>query len=93
MVTTAKATTKSEQKTVKAFDADIAWINEEAKARGCVAAEVIHDLCEKARRQSYLQDLSETFDALSQESELTAAFRAENADWDITLSDGLNDAT
>lgn len=91
MVTAAK--TKTLQRTVKAFDADIAWINEEAKVRGCVAAEVIHDLCEKARRQSYLQDLSESFDALSQESELMSAFKAENAEWDATLSDGLNDAT
>ncbi|MBX9693017.1 MAG: hypothetical protein K2Z81_11580 [Cyanobacteria bacterium] len=90
---TGRSKTKSEQKTVKAFDADIAWINEEAKARGCVAAEVIHDLCEQARRRSYLQDLSESFDALSHEAELMAAFRAENAEWDATLSDGLNDAT
>ncbi len=85
--------TKVEQKTVKAFDVDIAWINEEAKLRGCVAAEVIHDLCEQARRQRYLQDLSESFDALSQQPELMAALRAENEDWDATLSDGLNDAT
>jgi len=87
------AKTKTEQRTVKAFDVDIVWINEEAKARGCIAAEVIHDLCEKARRQIYLQDLSESFDALSQEPESMSAFKAENAEWDATLSDGLNDAT
>ncbi len=87
------AKTKAEQKTVKAFDVDIAWINDEAKQRGCIAAEVIHDLCEQARRQSYLQDLSESFDMLNQESDLTATFREESEAWDATLSDGLTDAT
>jgi hypothetical protein len=85
--------TKTDQKTVKAFDADIAWINEEAKLRGCVAAEVIHELCEQARRQTYLRELSESFDMLNDDSAKLAAFKAEAAEWDSSLADGLSDAT
>lgn len=84
---------KIEQKTVKAFGADIAWINEQARVRGCVAAEVIHDLCEQARRQKYLEDLGESFELLVKEPDMVAALRAESKEWDATIGDGLIDAT
>ena len=84
---------KTEQKTVKAFEADIAWINEEAKLRNCVAAEVIHELCEASRRRAYLQELGESFDLLKENAEQLDAFKAETEAWDCTVADGLSDAT
>jgi dihydroxyacetone kinase len=84
---------QNSQRTVKAFEADIAWINKEAKLRGCVAAEVIHELCEASRRKAYLQELGETFDLLNENAERLAAFKAETEAWDCTAADGLTDAT
>jgi len=86
----AKQTT---QKTVKAFETDIALINEEAKKFGCTAAEVIHAMCEERRRQQYLQDLGESFDLVRANAEQYAEFKAEQTAWDCALSDGLDDAS
>lgn len=83
----------SNQKTVKAFEQDIALINEQAKALGCSAAEIIHGMCDALRRQQYLQELGETFDLMRTNTEQFAEFEAENKAWDCTLSDGLDDAS
>ncbi len=80
------------QKTVKAFEQDIALINEQAKTLGCSAAEVIHGMCEELRRRQYLQELGESFDLKRENSEQFAEFEAEHKAWDGTLSDGLDDA-
>ncbi len=81
------------QKTVKAFDTDIAFINERAKDSGCSAAEIIHVLCDDLRKEVYLQELGESFDLLRGNSKQFAKFQAEQEAWDCTLSDGLDDAS
>ncbi len=80
------------QKTVKAFEPDIALINEEARKFGLTAAEVIHTMCEERRRQKYLEDLGESFDLARSNAEQIAEFKAEQTAWDSALSDGLDDA-
>jgi hypothetical protein len=84
---------KRGQKTVKAFDNDIALINEEAKRLGCTAAEVIRAMCAELRRQTYLREVGESFDLAQADSVQFDAFQAEHKLWDGTLSDGLDDAT
>jgi hypothetical protein len=81
------------QKTVKAFDGDIALINARAKHLGCSAAEVIHDLCDQLRKDLYLQDVRETFELVRENPQLLAEFEAEQKAWECTLSDGLENAT
>jgi hypothetical protein len=80
--------TKKQQKTVKAFDEDIEFINEQAKARGCTAAEVIRALCQRVRKEIYRQEVAETFDAIASDP----YFEAESKLWEATLADGLDDA-
>lgn len=92
-MTSSTQTRKDSQKTVKAFETDIALINEQARATGCTAAEVIHNMCEQLRKQTYLQEISETFELLRSKSEHFAEFEAENKAWDCTLADGLDDAS
>jgi len=77
------------QKTVKAFEIDIALINERAKGLGCSAAEVIHLMCEDLRKESYLQELGESFDLLNSNAKRFAKFDAEQKVWDCTLLDGI----
>ena len=89
----AKETKQATQKTVKAFEHDIALINEQAKVLGCSAAEVIHGMCEELRRHQYLQELGESFDLTRANAERFAEFEAENKAWDCSLSDGLDDAS
>jgi hypothetical protein len=84
---------KGSQKTVKAFENDIALINEQAKLLGCTAAEVIHSMCEELRKQTYLQEVGEAFDLLVNDPKQFAEFQAENKAWDCTLGDGLENAT
>lgn len=81
------------QRTVKAFESDIALINERARHEGCSAAEVIHAMCEELRRVVYLQELGDSFDAVRADKKLSGEFAAEQKLWDCTLSDGLDDAT
>lgn len=81
------------QKTVKAFDSDIALINERAKRLRCSAAEVIHEMCEALRRDVYLQELGESFDLARANGEQFAEFEAEHKLWDSTMADGLDDAS
>jgi hypothetical protein len=81
------------QKTVKAFETDIALINEYAKHLGCTAAEVIHDMCEELRKEAYLQELGESFDSLLNNPAASEELKAEQKSWDCTLSDGLADAS
>jgi hypothetical protein len=81
------------QRTVKAFEQDIALINERAKKLGCSAAEIIHGMCEELRRQEYLQDLGESFDLVRANGAQFAEFEAEQKAWDSALSDGLEDAS
>lgn len=81
------------QRTVKAFKLDITLINQRAKQLGCTAADVIHYMCEDLRKQLYLQELGESFDLVCENAQQLAAFQAEQAVWDCTLSDGLTDAT
>ncbi|MCC7532294.1 MAG: hypothetical protein IT342_27570 [Candidatus Melainabacteria bacterium] len=88
-----KLETRKEQKTVKAFENDIALINEHAKLWGCTAAEVIHRMCEELRKQVYLQELGESFESVVANTEQFAALQAENQAWDCTLADGLDNAT
>ena len=78
------------QKTVKAFDTDIAIINDRAKGLGCSAADIIHGMCEDLRKEIYLQELEETFDLLN--AEQLVQLKSEQELWDCTLSDGLSDA-
>ncbi len=84
---------KGSQKTVKAFENDIALINEQAKLLGCTAAEVIHCMCEELRKQTYLQEVGEAFDLLVNDPKQFAEFQAENTAWDSTLADGLETAS
>jgi hypothetical protein len=84
---------ETKQKTVKAFEHDIALINEQAKALGCSAADVIHGMCEELRRHQYLQELGESFDLIRANAEQLAEFEAEHKAWDCALSDGLEDAS
>jgi hypothetical protein len=79
------------QKTVKAFDSDIALINDLAKRRGCSAAEFIHTMCEQLRKQQYLQELGESFDLLKASPKQFAEFQKEQSVWDPVSSDGLDD--
>jgi hypothetical protein len=81
------------QRTVKAFEHDIALINQRAKQLGCTAAEIIHFMCEDLRKQIYLQELGESFDLVRENAEQFAEYQAEQTLWDCTLSDGLNDAS
>lgn len=81
------------QKTVKAFEQDIALINEQAKSQGCSAAEIIHGMCEEWRRQQYLRELGESFDLIRANAEQLAEFEAEQKAWDCALSDGVDDAS
>jgi hypothetical protein len=81
------------QRTVKAFEQDIALINQRAKQLGCTAAEVINFMCEDLRKQIYLQELGESFDLVRENAEQFADYQAEQTLWDCTLSDGLNDAS
>ncbi len=83
---------QNNQRTVKAFETDIALINERARGLGCSAAEIIHEMCEDLRKELYLQELGETFDLLRASPEDLAEFDAEQKAWDCTLSDGLDDA-
>lgn len=78
------------QKTVKAFESDIALINEHAKVLGCTAAEVIHVMCEELRKQAYLREIGEAFDLAVSNKKSFAEFEAEHAAWDCALSDGLD---
>ena len=89
----ATETKQTTQKTVKAFEADIVLINEQAKKLGCTAAEVIHAMCEELRRQQYLQELGESFDLVRAKAEQYAEFEAEHQAWDCALADGLDDAS
>jgi hypothetical protein len=84
---------RQEQKTVKAFDADIAVINARAKLLGCTAAEVVHEMCEALRKQTYLKELGESFEELASNEQKFSAMHAENLDWEVTLDYGLTDAT
>ncbi len=77
------------QKTVKAYDLDISLINEQAKALGCTAAEVIHMMCEKLRRDLYKRELGEAFDSLVKNQDEYRKFKEEHDKWDSTLFDGL----
>jgi hypothetical protein len=86
-------TRKGNQKTVKAFENDIALINEQAKFLGCTAADVIHRMCEELRKQNYLQEVGETFDLLIANPEQFAEFQAENKVWDCAIADGLDNAS
>jgi hypothetical protein len=86
-------TRKDKQKTVKAFESDIALINEEAKRLGCSAADVIREMCEKLRKQVYLQELGESFDLVTANADQFAAFQAEQQAWDCALTDGLDNAS
>jgi hypothetical protein len=83
---------RQKQRTVKALDMDITLINKQAKTLGCSAADVIHTMCEDLRRQTYLQEVGETFDLMRANPEELAEFEAEQKLWDCTLSDGLDDA-
>ncbi len=83
---------RQKQRTVKALDIDITLINKQAKTLGCSAADVIHTMCEDLRRQTYLQEVGETFDLMRANPEELAEFEAEQKLWDCTLSDGLDDA-
>ncbi len=80
------------QKTVKAFEPDIALINKRAKFLACSAADVIHEMCRELRKQVYLQELGESFDLACSNGEQIAAFEEEHKLWDCALSDGLNSA-
>lgn len=80
------------QKTVKAFEQDIALINEQAKHLRCTAAELIHAMCEELRKQLYLQELGESFDLMRSDNDAYAKFKEEQEVWDCALSDGLDDA-
>ncbi len=86
-------TKKISQRTVKAFETDIALINKHAKKMGCTAADVIHVMCEDMRRKQYLQELGESFDSVRSNKNLYAELQAEQKAWDATISDGINDAT
>ena len=86
-------TRKSTQKTVKAFENDIALINEQAKRLGCTAAEVIHGMCEELRKQTYLQELGESIDLVLANAGQFAEFEAAQKVWDSTLADGLDNAS
>jgi hypothetical protein len=81
------------QKTVKAFENDIALINERARQEGCSAAEVIHGMCEELRKLIYLQELGDSLDVSRGDLQRFGEFEAEQRLWDCTLSDGLNDAS
>lgn len=85
-------TSFEKQKTVKAFEADITFINERAKSLGCTAAEVIQLMCKQLRKAVYLQDLGDAFDTLRSDSDKWKEFESEQAVWDCTLSDGLENA-
>ena len=74
-------TKQKKQKTVKAFEADIALINERAKGLDCSAAEIIHGLCEDLRKDVYLQELGESFDLLHANASQLAVFEAEQKVW------------
>ncbi|CAN5594467.1 hypothetical protein BH11CYA1_BH11CYA1_25070 [soil metagenome] len=80
------------QKTVKAFEQDIATINERAKFTGLSAAEVIHEMCDELRKQNYLNELGESLDALTANTKQLAELQAEQELWDCALADGLPDA-
>jgi len=84
---------QSAQKTVKAYDLDIALINQRAKQLGCTAAEVIHQMCEELRRQTYRKELDESFQIALSNPQSREEFRTEQALWDVTNADGLTDAT
>jgi hypothetical protein len=84
---------KSGQKTVKAFEGDITLINDQAKKLGCTAAEIIHEMCEALRRQTYLEELGESFDLAVADTKGFVAFKNEHNAWDIAIEDGLEDAS
>lgn len=90
---TTNKTKKVSQRTVKAFETDIALINKHAKKLGCTAADIIHGMCEDLRRKQYLQELGESFDSVRSNKNLHAEFQAKQKAWDATISDGINDAT
>jgi hypothetical protein len=50
-------------------------------------------MCEGLRKQTYLQEIGETFDLLLANPDHFAEFEAENKAWDSTLSDGLDNAS
>jgi hypothetical protein len=80
------------QRTIKAFDADISLINERAKGLGCSAAEVIHAMCEKLRKDNYLQELGEAFDSFQSDATQLAEFKSQQERWDAAILEGLNHA-
>ena len=88
----AKENRQSAQKTVKAYDDDIALINGRARQLGCTAADVIHVMCDELRKQTYLKELGESFDLAKSNKKRFADFEAEQRAWDCTLSDGLDNA-
>jgi hypothetical protein len=79
-------------RTVRAFESDIAFINEHARRQSCSPAEVIHTLCCKLRKEIYLQELGESFDLARARAQQSAQLAAEQGAWDCTLSDGLVDS-
>ncbi len=83
----------SVQRTVKAFESDIALINARAKGLGCSAAEVIHDMCEELRKDAYLRELGESIDLMRANAAQLADFEAEQEAWDSTVADGINEAS
>lgn len=84
---------KTSQKTVKAFETDIALINSHAKVLGVSAAEIIHSMCEELRRKTYLEEIGETFDLVRADAKLLAESQKETELWDTAIYDGLEDAT
>ncbi|MBU6453033.1 MAG: hypothetical protein KGS72_14710 [Cyanobacteria bacterium REEB67] len=83
---------KDEQRTIKAFVGDIAFVNERAKAYGCSAAELIHKMCEEMRKRSYLEELDESFALLSSGDKKYQEILDDEKAWDVTAIDGLNNA-
>jgi len=79
------------RRTVKAFDADIALINQVAREQGCMAADIIHDFCKALKRRIWEQNVRESVESMRSDPKLWAAHLAETKLWDCTSADGLPD--
>lgn len=52
---------------------------------------VLDEAIELYRRKSFLEDINIAYSSILNDKELREEMRKENAEWDVTLMDGLDD--
>lgn len=66
-------------------------LSEMAKTSGMSMQSIIERALESYRRQQMLSELNNAYAALYNDEDAWAALEAERAEWDVTLTDGLED--